>query len=307
MATRLGVADTALVSGNHSTTAVVENDAPVQAQQQHHYQQHQQGGPYSSDLAGPESSCYSSLRASAAAVSSLLGMEVDFFQTVPELAGALERYGEGRSGGCSTGSDVNDGGDGGSPPFGMVPLMMAERLSLPGVIPAPPAEEAELSDGEEERLPDFSWGGEASEAATEHAEEVEAARLAIEGPGEGDLGAMLAGTVDVTVLDAPQALYEPRRKLPWGPMPTTGLTVAGSGLHGDLTAMAYLTESSDRPLLAIVGGGSLEPRLKLIDGLLDLVDTLAVGGGLAATFIAAATETAAMGIGICDRGALEGT
>lgn len=52
--------------------------------------------------------------------------------------------------------------------------------------------------------------------------------------------------------------------------------------------MAYLTECSHKPLLAIVGGGSLEPRLKLIDGLLDVVDTLAVGGGLAATFIAAA-------------------
>lgn len=52
--------------------------------------------------------------------------------------------------------------------------------------------------------------------------------------------------------------------------------------------MAYLAESPDRPLLAIVGGSSLEPRIKLIDGLLDLVDTLAIGGGLAATFIAAA-------------------
>lgn len=71
--------------------------------------------------------------------------------------------------------------------------------------------------------------------------------------------------------------------------------------------MAYLTESSDRPLLAIVGGGSLEPRLKLIDGLLDLVDTLALGGGLAATFIAAAAETAAMETEIGGSGASEGT
>lgn len=52
--------------------------------------------------------------------------------------------------------------------------------------------------------------------------------------------------------------------------------------------MAYLTEKPDRPLLAMIGGSSLEPRLKLIDGLLDLVDILGVGGGLAATFIAAA-------------------
>lgn len=55
--------------------------------------------------------------------------------------------------------------------------------------------------------------------------------------------------------------------------------------------MSYLTESPDRPLLALVGGGSLEPRLKLIDGLLDLVDTLAVGGGLAATFLAVKLDT----------------
>lgn len=59
--------------------------------------------------------------------------------------------------------------------------------------------------------------------------------------------------------------------------------------------MAYLTESSDKPLLAIIGGGSLEPRLKLVDGLLDLVDTLALGGGLAATFIAAAASVATSG------------
>lgn len=103
------------------------------------------------------------------------------------------------------------------------------------------------------------------------------------------------------------AVYQPippsrRARLRLGPLPPPphfGFTPSRpngknkqKGLHGDLTAMAYLTECSDKPLLAIVGGGSLEPRLKLIDGLLDLVDTLAVGGGLAATFIAAAAETA---------------
>lgn len=68
-----------------------------------------------------------------------------------------------------------------------------------------------------------------AEAAAEHAKEIEAARLKAQGPGEGDLGELLAGVVDVAVMDAPRALYEPRRKLPWGPVPTTGLTVAGSG------------------------------------------------------------------------------
>lgn len=83
----------------------------------------------------------------------------------------------------------------------------------------------------------------ASEAAAEYAKETEAARLAIEGPGEGDLGALLAGTVDVAVLDAPRALYKPRRELPWGPMPTTGLTVAGSGKKGVRVASRTLNFS----------------------------------------------------------------
>lgn len=51
--------------------------------------------------------------------------------------------------------------------------------------------------------------------------------------------------------------------------------------------MAYLTEMPDRPLLAIVGGGCLEPRLQLVDGLLDLVDTLAIGGAMSVTLLAA--------------------
>lgn len=86
----------------------------------------------------------SSLRTTADAISSLLGMEVTFYDNVPEMAEALKE--------CN-------GSDGGSPSFGPR-LLMAERLSAPGVVPAPPVEEPELSDGEEERLPDFSWGGE---------------------------------------------------------------------------------------------------------------------------------------------------
>lgn len=68
-----------------------------------------------------------------------------------------------------------------------------------------------------------------AEAAAEQARETEAARLVVEGPGEGNLSALLAGAVDIVVMDAPRAMYEPRRKFPWGPAPTTGLTVAGSG------------------------------------------------------------------------------
>lgn len=75
---------------------------------------------------------------------------------------------------------------------------------------------------------------------------MEAARLAIDGPGEGDLGVMLAGVVDVVVLDAPRMLYEPRRELPWGPTPTTGLTVAGTGETADLSwdSLAFISRGN---------------------------------------------------------------
>lgn len=86
-----------------------------------------------------------------------------------------------------------------------------------------------------------------AEAAAEQAKEAEAARLAIEGPGEGDLGALLAGLVDVVVMDAPRALYEPRRKLPWGPPPTTGLTVAGSGESYRSGILLGLVRASSEP------------------------------------------------------------
>ena len=71
-----------------------------------------------------------------------------------------------------------------------------------------------------------------AETAAKKAKEIEAERLETEGPREGDLSAMLNGVVDVVVLDAPRTMYEPRRGFPWGPRPTTDLTVAGIGERG---------------------------------------------------------------------------
>lgn len=108
------------------------------------------GGSVDADIffASPGAVLSSSLRSTAAAVSSLLGMEVEFYESVPEMAMALERCGQ------SGGGVADDAGS-----FG-ARLMMTERLSGPGVVPPPPVESPELSDAEEERLPDFGWGGE---------------------------------------------------------------------------------------------------------------------------------------------------
>lgn len=100
------------------------------------------------DVEAAVASSSSSLRVTAAAVSSLLGMNVEFFETVPKMAKAL--------GECNL-----DGS--GSSTFN-VRVMMAEGLTCQGVLPEPLAEEPDLSDGEDERLPDFTWGGEGAVA-----------------------------------------------------------------------------------------------------------------------------------------------
>ena len=83
---------------------------------------------------------------------------------------------------------------------------------------------------------------------------MEAARLAIDGPGEGDLGAMLEGMVDVVVLDAPRMLYEPRRGFPWGPSPTTGLTAAGTGKTSNFVVLP-LFDTQENSFFLVLGRG----------------------------------------------------
>lgn len=54
--------------------------------------------------------------------------------------------------------------------------------------------------------------------------------------------------------------------------------------------MAYFTrvlESPDRPLVAILGGAKVADKILVIDNLLNLVDTLLIGGGMAYTFMKA--------------------
>jgi phosphoglycerate kinase len=45
--------------------------------------------------------------------------------------------------------------------------------------------------------------------------------------------------------------------------------------------------SPDRPLVAILGGAKVSDKIQVIDNLLDLVDTLIIGGGMAYTFLKA--------------------
>ncbi|CAG0911696.1 unnamed protein product, partial [Cyprideis torosa] len=55
-------------------------------------------------------------------------------------------------------------------------------------------------------------------------------------------------------------------------------------LEGELKNAAKVTENPERPLCAITGGAKVSDKLLLLERMIDFVDTLIVGGGMAYTF-----------------------
>ena len=62
---------------------------------------------------------------------------------------------------------------------------------------------------------------------------------------------------------------------------------AGPLLAGELEALERALKDPARPLVAIVGGSKVSTKLMVLESLLDKVDQLIVGGGIANTFLAA--------------------
>jgi phosphoglycerate kinase len=65
------------------------------------------------------------------------------------------------------------------------------------------------------------------------------------------------------------------------------IAVAGPLLVAELNALHAVMQDPKRPLVAIVGGAKVSGKLQVLQTLIEKVDTLIVGGGIANTFIAA--------------------
>ena len=63
--------------------------------------------------------------------------------------------------------------------------------------------------------------------------------------------------------------------------------VAGFLLEKELEVIGKALEDPSRPFTAIIGGAKVKDKIGVIDNLLDLVDNLIIGGGLAYTFVKA--------------------
>ena len=63
--------------------------------------------------------------------------------------------------------------------------------------------------------------------------------------------------------------------------------VAGYLIGKELSIMGKALENADRPFVAVLGGAKVADKLSVIENLLEKVDTLIIGGGMAFTFLKA--------------------
>lgn len=100
------------------------------------------------------------------------------------------------------------------------------------------------------------------------------------------LAEQMAALCDVFVMDAFGTAHRAQASTE-GVIRKARIACAGPLLHGELEALRKALLEPERPLLAIVGGSKVSTKLGVLDHLLDKVDELIVGGGIANTFIAA--------------------
>ena len=67
----------------------------------------------------------------------------------------------------------------------------------------------------------------------------------------------------------------------------TSPNVAGYLIGKELSIRGKALDNADRPFVAVLGGAKIEDKLNVINNLLEKVDTLIIGGGMAFTFLKA--------------------
>ncbi len=62
-------------------------------------------------------------------------------------------------------------------------------------------------------------------------------------------------------------------------------SAAGRGMEAELNALSRALETPQRPVAAVIGGAKVSTKLELIGNLVNQVDVLVIGGGMANTFL----------------------
>ncbi|MBQ4076457.1 MAG: phosphoglycerate kinase [Mailhella sp.] len=102
-----------------------------------------------------------------------------------------------------------------------------------------------------------------------------------------ELAATYAAMGDIYVMDAFGAAHRAQASTE-GALRKAGTAVAGPLMFAEMEAATRLLDEPQRPLYAIIGGSKVSTKLTVLDNLLNIVDGLIVGGGIANTFLEAA-------------------
>ena len=104
------------------------------------------------------------------------------------------------------------------------------------------------------------------------------------------LARKMAALCDVFVMDAFATAHRAEAST-HGVARFAPVACAGPLLVGKLEALERALENPARPMIAIVGGSKVSTKLTVLEALLEKVDKLIVGGGIANTFLAATGVT----------------
>ncbi|MBI4568979.1 MAG: phosphoglycerate kinase [Planctomycetes bacterium] len=108
---------------------------------------------------------------------------------------------------------------------------------------------------------------------------------AAEEAGNDAFAAALARHGDLFVSDAFGAAHRAHASI--AGVPKLLPSAAGLLLLAELAAFARILLNPARPLMAILGGAKVKDKLKVVRNLIERVDALLIGGGMAYTFLAA--------------------
>lgn len=101
------------------------------------------------------------------------------------------------------------------------------------------------------------------------------------------LAKKMAALCDIYVMDAFGTAHRAQAST-YGVAKFAPSACAGPLLAAELEALEKALKDPQRPMVAIVGGSKVSTKLTLLEQLIEKVDQLVVGGGIANTFIAAA-------------------
>ena len=107
-----------------------------------------------------------------------------------------------------------------------------------------------------------------------------------EGKNSPELAKKYAQLCDIFVMDAFATAHRAQASTA-GVAKFAKQAIAGPLLEAELTALSNVMKNPARPLLAIIGGSKVSTKIELLDSLIDKVDILIVGGGIANTLLKA--------------------